>query len=324
MDPIILADLSPVVTCPVAALYDLGDGIACLEFRTKSNSISAEVSAFIGETLDRHMAQFDGLVIGNQAKNFSVGADLNRLKNLCGSGDLEGIRQVSVRGETLFGRLKAYHKPIVAAPYRNTLGGGLELTIQCHRRVAFTDVRMGLVEAGVGLLPGGGGVKETTLYALSLPAGQREAALFTGFDKLICKKKSRDAQDAFAMGYLREGDVVVEDMSLLLNRAKEVCRSMPQRPAYEEQEVEWPGAAQYRRLMDHAEKLIAEGVLGPYDRVIAGYIAEIMTGGEISPRMVKESEILQAEQDRFVLLGSDRRTYDRIVHLLEQGTLLQN
>lgn len=324
MEPIILSALTPIVTAPEAALYDLGDGIACFEFRSKSNSISTGVANLLRETFSEHMKNFDGLVVGNQAKNFSVGADLTRLRDLSKNGDIEGIRQISARGEALYKILKAYPKPVVSAPYRNTLGGGLELVIQSHRRVAHADVRMGLVEAGVGLLPGGGGLKETALYALTLPVEQREQALLIGFDKLICKKKSRNAEEAFSMGYLREGDVVVDDLSLLLSTAKEICMEMPPRPAYVEQTVELPGAPMYHKLMSHADQLIDEGVLGPYDHVIAGYIAAVLTGGDSPARVATEQELLQAEQDGFAQLGSHPRTYERILHLLEHGELLKN
>ena len=325
MEQIRLTDLTPVAANPEAALYDLGDGIACLEFRSKSNSVSKLVGEFIAETLDRHMASFDGLVIGNQSKNFSVGADLAALRVRCEQGDIEGVHETSARAHRTYTRVKAYGKPIVAAPYRNTLGGGLELVLHCHRRVAHTQVWMGLVEAGVGLLPGGGGVKETALQALGQPKGDaRSRALLTGFDKLVCKRKSKDAAEAFQMGYLQDGDLVVDRLEDLLGRAKAVCRAMPPRAAYTEPQVEWPGAEAYHALLAHTEALIAQGALSPYDRVIGDYIAQILTGGSISARPVTEGELMEAEAAFFGELARDGRTLERIVHLLEHGSLLAN
>lgn len=324
MENILLSALTPVIEAEEAALYDLGDGIACLEFRSKSNSISQGVGRFLGATLEEYMSDFDGLVIGNQAKNFSVGADLTRMRKMCAEADTEGLRSVSAGGQKRYGDIKAYRKPIVAAPYRHTLGGGLELALHCHRRVAHTDVRMGLVEAGVGLLPGGGGVKETALVALSRPTAERENALMIGFDRLICKKKSETAAQAFEMGYLQEGDVVVDDLEELLTRAKEVCRAMPLRPAYSEQTVRLPGVEMYRKMLAHTDKLIAAGELGPYDRVIAERIATVLTGGDVAPCEKSESELLAEEQNQFAALAGDPRTCERIAHLLDTGNLLKN
>lgn len=325
MEQIHLSALEPVAANAEAALYDLGDGIACLEFRSKSNSVSKGVSDFIGETLTKHMDGFDGLVIGNQSKNFSVGANLVALKARCEQGDIQGVQQTSMRAQHVFGQIKAYHKPIVAAPYRNTLGGGLELVLHCHKRVAHTQVFMGLVEAGVGLLPAGGGVKETALYALGETDPQKqEKALLIGFDKLICKKKSKDAAEAFQMGYLREGDLVVEELGDLLGQAKAACLDMPQREGYTAQAVKWPGAEQYHKLLQYTEELIQKGMLSSYDKVIGEYIAKILTGGDCEPHIVSEGELLKAESYYFGELARDPRTLERITNLLEHGTLLAN
>ena len=324
MSIITLKELAPIAVGEEAALYDLGDGIACLEFRSKSNSISGPVVNFIEETLDVHMQNFSGLVFGNQAKHYSVGANLLSFRKVIEQNESQQFHGKMSKFQNMAYRVKSYPKPIIAAPYGNVLGAGLELTLHCHKRVAHSDVRMGLVEVGVGLLPSGGGVKETALHIYSQPAQEQGHALIEGFEKLILKRKSANAQEALAMGYLNSDDTISDDLPGLIGRAKQICQTQTTSSHYEEKVVTLQGESGFQSLLRHCSALLKAGAISPYDSVIGIAIAEILTGGNCAPHAKTEHELMDGEREHFVTLTKDPRTYERISFLLEQGKLLDN
>lgn len=327
MNPITLSSMEPVYTGEEAALYDLGDGIACLQFRSKGNSISPAVRAFIVEVLDTQMDAYKGLVIGNQDKNFSVGANLASMRDAILAKETDDAFTGKIQAfQEMTQKIKRFHKPIVAAPHGMTLGGGLEVALHCHKRVALTKVYMGLVEVGVGLLPGGGGLKETALSVGKCPEGEREDALVAGFKKILMRRVSKDAQDAVKLGYLRADDVIVEDDAQLLSEAKRSCLQLVSEGFVrrEEETVALQGKAGYEKLMETAQGLLSQERISPYDLEIGKVIAGVLTCSTPETCRLTETALLAIERKGFLTLIRNAHTFERIQHFLDTGKLLSN
>lgn len=316
------------VACAIedAALLDIGDGICCLEFRSKGNSITPTIKAFLLKLLDQNLLGYDGLVIGSHRKHFSAGADLrSMLDRIEGRRFDEFYESVRYYQEMTL-RVKYFNKPIVAAPYGMTLGGGLELALHSHRRAAAANVHMGLVESGVGLLPGGGGSKEAALCVSALPAQGQDQELFEIYDQLLLGKVSQNAEDALRMGYMKADDEIVGEQSPL-NRAKELCLSLAAAGAESKAAVSvtLPGKSVYNKLVAHAEALLEAGEIPPYHLFIGRMIALIFAGSDTDdPAQYSEEQILDIERSCFVELTKQPQTRERIDYFLRTGEKLQN
>lgn len=327
MDVINLTDKKILASNEETVLFDLGDGIGCLEFRSKGNSISPRVREFIQELVSNGLDGLDGLVIGSQSKNFSVGADLFAIKNSIDNKQFVEFEKKIAAFQTMTRLLKSSAKPIVAAPYKMVLGGGLEVALHCHARVAFTKTFMGLVEAGVGLIPGGGGAKEAALRIGHTPKAQQDNELISTFEKILLKKISKDAADAKVLGYLKADDLVVEDNQELLLAAKEKCLELVLhgRDGVIEETVVLPGKAGFDKLIAHAQTLVSKGIISAYDIEIARRIAHVLAGSQNENDVfIRESQLLDIERNGFMELIQTKGTYDRIEHFLACGELLKN
>lgn len=327
MEIINLSEKRVVKSNAEAALLDLGDGIGCLEFRSKGNSISPLVREFIQELVGNGLEGLDGLVIGSQAKNFSVGADLFAMKKSIDEKQFDVFEKKIAAFQAMTSLLKYSPKPIVAAPYKMVLGGGLEVSLHCHARVAFAKTFMGLVEAGVGLTPGGGGAKEAALLIAKTPREQQDAALIATFEKLLLKKVSKDAQDAKQLGYLKPDDIVVEKTEELLGTAKARCLELARQGqgGSSEETVVLPGKAGYDRLLAHAHPLMAEGLISEHDVEVGKKIAHALTGSMTENEItLNETQLLEIERNGFAALIQTKGTYDRINHFVATGELLKN
>ncbi|WP_186565130.1 enoyl-CoA hydratase/isomerase family protein [Lawsonibacter celer] len=322
-----LSDLRTVYSNEEAALLDMGDGIGCLQFRSKGNSISAPVREFIVELLAHNLYEFDGMVIASQSKHFSVGANLVNMKNNIDAKNFTAMENNVRSFQSMTAGIKYSKKPIVAVPYRMTLGGGLEVVLHSSARVALGKCYMGLVETGVGLLPGGGGTKCTAMLLDGLTGQALEETLIRLFDKLIFGKVSKNAQEAREMMYLYEDDIIVEEEEDLIAVAKARCLDLIaegyQPPAAGAAVL--PGKAGYDLLLRHSEALQAEGKITAYDFEIGKRIALILAGSSTeNAREYTEQEILDQERRCFVELTQSEGTYRRIDHFLRTNEKLRN
>lgn len=324
---IVLSDCPEIRVGEEAALLDLGDGIACLQFRSRGNSISPAVKEFILDMLGQDLCGFDGLVIGSQNKNFSVGASLFVMKQNLDKKDY-GAFDSNVRSlQAVTSSVKHFPKPIVAAPYRRVLGGGLELALHSHMRVARQDCMMGLVEVGVGLVPAGGGTKECALQVGRVPETERQSVLKTMFEKLLLRQVSADAQDAVRMHYLAPGDKIISTEEDLLSAAKAQCRAMISQGTHtaEDERVRLPGRDAYQWMTSYAAELLERGEITPYDVVIGQYLARILAGSNTEgPAEYTEQQLMDMEREAFVDLAKHQGTYDRITYFTEHNSLLRN
>ena len=327
MEQLVLKDCAEVRVGAEAALLDLGDGIACLQFRSRGNSISPCVKEFILETLAGDLYGFEGLVVGSQDKNFSVGASLFVMKQNLDKRDFDAFDRNVRSMQEVTSSLKGYHKPIVAAPYRRVLGGGLEVALHCHNRVARQDCMMGLVEVGVGLVPAGGGTKECALLVGQASEAEQQNVIKTVFEKLLLRRVSADAADAARMLYLKPEDKIAAPEEDLLAVAKAECMARVHSVSHgqKEKQVTLPGRDACRWMNDYADELLERGAVTPYDVVIGRHLARILAGSDTQgPAVYTERQLLDMEREAFVALAQEQGTFDRITYFTEHNSLLRN
>jgi 3-hydroxyacyl-CoA dehydrogenase len=327
-----LKDRTPVVQENTgASLIDLGDGVLCCEFHTKMNAIGGDILAMIHAGVKRVGADFDAMVIGNQATNFSAGANLLLLLVSAQEAEWDEIH-LAVRqfqGTTL--AIKYARGPVVVAPAGLTLGGGCEICLHGARIHAAAETYMGLVEAGVGLIPGGGGSKEMLIRASEHAAAGEDLDLFHAlkpvFENIAMAKVSTSGEEARSLGYLRPPDLVAMNRDRQIADAKQTALGMV-RAGYRP-----PAQAEIRVLGEEflaAAKLaihmmVRGGYASEHDALVARKLAYILAGGAItSPQTVNEQYVLDLEREAFVSLCGERKTLERIAHTLKTGKPLRN
>lgn len=312
-----------------AALVDLGDGVACLEFRTKMNVVSEGVLTFVRQVLERGGTGYQALVIGNQGPLFSAGADLTAMSSRAVARDWAGIDAVLRAAQQAAMALKYAPVPVVGAPFGRVLGGGLEVCLHCHRLQAGLETQMGLVEAGVGLIPGAGGVKESLLRAMAVPAAAAVPypAVLRAFEAIAGARVSGSAWEAFDLGYLRWGDGVTMNPDALVHAAKQAARQLLecgwQTPV--PVKVAVLGRDGLANLRARLYNLWQAGFISDHDRVVADRIAWVICGGEVDPgSVVDEQYLLDLERAGFIALCHEPKTIERMQHMLRTGKPLRN
>ena len=326
-----------VMTCKSASLIDLGDDVMCLEFHTKMNAINTEIIDFIGDAVDYVDANAAGLVIGNQAPGvpgaFSVGGDLAFMSGLAKEGKYSEIEAFIKRAQQGLLKTRYAHFPIVAAPFGMTLGGGCEICIGgIDKIVAHSELYMGLVEMGVGLLPAGGGCLSLwRKMTANIPqtAGQVDLKSYFAatFMAIGMAKVSTSAADARANGFLGPNDRIVFNWDHLIGEAKQEILKMVadgyappvKRP------MRVMGAAGMGIAGAELFNLKAAGFVSEYDVYLARRIAFVISGGDVRTNaMVDEEVILNLERETFVDLWKEEKTLARVDHMLKTGKPLRN
>ena len=316
-----------------ASLLDLGDGVLLFEFHSRGNSIDGAMLEMGNQAL-KEMERDDvvGLVIGNEGRNFCVGANLGEVAQAVQAGQLD---QVGGRIDALHDLLMNFRfapKPVVAAPRGQTLGGGLEICLHSDRVVAAGETYMGLVEAGVGLIPAGGGTKELARRIISPPLQVASDApplphLQKAFEAIAMAKVATSALEAQEIGFLTAYDRVVMNPDHLISAAKREVQDLADgyTPPERGENVFAAGKS--------AEAALKVGVLtmqwghfaSPYDGVIAGHAAHILTGGGVSlPQWVSEDYLLKLEKEAFLELLKNEKTHERIEGMLKTGKPVRN
>jgi 3-hydroxyacyl-CoA dehydrogenase len=316
-----------------ASLLDLGDGVLCLEFHSKGNSIDAHIV----EMGNRALAALQrddvvGLVIGNEGRNFSVGANLGEMAQAVQNGNLEAIGESVDALQNLLMAFRFAPKPIVSAPHGQTLGGGLEVCLHSDRIVAAGETYMGLVEAGVGLIPAGGGTKEMARRLVSPPlrtAPDSPPLPFVqkAFEQIALAKTATSAIEARDMGFLTRDDRVVMNADHLISAAKREVLDLADGYTPPEHGANvYASARSARAALEMGVKTMQWGhYASDYDGVIAGHVAHILTGGELSlPQWVPEEHLLKLEKRAFLDLLKQPKTHERIEALLTTGKPKRN
>lgn len=312
-------------------LYDIGDGILNLEFRTKMNTIGSEVVQGINTAVDMAEKNFRGLVIGNEGQNFSAGANLAMVFMMAVEQEYDELDFAIRAFQNTSMRLRFSSIPVVVAPHGLTLGGGCEMSLHADKVQAAAETYIGLVEFGVGLIPGGGGSKEFTLrFADSVREGDIELNLLRErFLTIGTAKVSTSAQEAFDMGILRKGhDEVTLNKKRLIADAKKSALAIADtgyvKPVIRK-DIRVLGRQGMGMIQAGANAMVAGHYMSEYDKFISLKLGNIMCGGNLSaPALVSEQYLLDLEREAFLSLCGEKKTLERIQSILTTGKPLRN
>ncbi|MFN6962720.1 MAG: 3-hydroxyacyl-CoA dehydrogenase/enoyl-CoA hydratase family protein [Pyrinomonadaceae bacterium] len=315
-----------------ASLIDLGDGVACLEFHSKMNSIGGDTVQMINFALDEVERNFEGLVIGNQGGNFSAGANIMMLLMAAQEEEWDDIAMMVHALQSAVMRMRYSPKPVVTAPYGLTLGGGCEIAMHGNRVRAAAETYIGLVEVGVGVIPAGGGTKEMTMRAMDaaarVPDADPLAFLKTSFETIGMGKVATSAQEARAWGFLREVDSISMNGDRLIADAKQEVLNLVASgftPPVERTDILVLGEAAESAMKLALHMMKQGGYISDHDELIGRKLAHIMAGGSLNhPTRVSERYLLDLEREAFVSLCGERKTQERIAAMLKTGKPLRN
>ncbi len=316
-----------------ASLLDVGDGIAVLEFRSKMNTLDEGVLTMLREApaklLDRG---FRGLVIGSQDENFSAGADARQILAMATAGKWDELgAAVKLFQDTLMD-LRHGELPVVAAPYGMTLGGGAECTLSCDAVVAHAELYMGLVEAGIGVVPAGGGLKEivrrASAWASQVEGGDPYPMVRRGFENAAQGKVSTSAAEARAIGFLRDTDRIVFHRMQVIAQAKRTALALADAgytPPDRDEPITVVGSGRGASFLMGAALFHWGGYASAHDKLVGEKIGHVLSGGMKPPgTVVTAQDLLDLEREAFVSLCGEEKTRARIEHTLKTGKPLRN
>jgi len=314
-----------------ASLIDLGDGVLCCEFHAKMNAIGGDTMAMLQAGIARLETEFEAMVIANEGQNFSAGANLMLLLMMAQEGEWGDIHVAVRQFQRANMAIKYAPRPVVAAPHAMSLGGGCEIPLHSAKIHAAAETYMGLVEAGVGLIPGGGGTKEMLIRANEHAASADNLDLMHAlrpiFENIAMAKVSTSGEEARSLGYLRPSDPIAMNRDRQIADAKETALALvragyhPPAPA----EIRVLGEEFYAAAKLAIHMMIRGEYATEHDGVVARKLAYIMAGGSITAgQTVPEQYVLDLERDAFVSLCAERKTQERIAYTLKTGKPLRN
>ena len=322
-----------------ASLIDLGDGVVCCEFHSKMNAIGSDLIAMIHKGIKRLETDFDAMVIANQATNFSVGANLMLVLVGAQEQEWDDLHMAVKQFQNVNLAIKYAPKPVVAAPQGMALGGGCEISLHAAKIHAAAEAYIGLVEAGVGLIPGGGGTKEMLIRANESAASGDDLDLFHTlkpvFENIATAKVGTSAEECRELGYLRRTDSYSMNRERTVADAKQTALGLV-RGGWKSAANSWQEGAQTTQIKVLGESFLAAGKMAihlmvrggyasDYDAHVARKLANILAGGALSaPQMVSEQYVLDLEREAFVSLCGEKKTQERIAHTLKTGKPLRN
>lgn len=313
------------------SLIDLGEGIVCAEFHSKMNTIGADVLTGLNKAIDIAEERFDGLVVGNQGANFSVGANLGMIFMLAVEQEYEELNAAIAYFQNTMMRMRYSSIPVISAPHGMCLGGGCELSLHADKVVASAETYIGLVEFGVGVIPGGGGTKEMTLRASdAFKKNDVELNILREhFLTIAMAKVSTSGHEAYDLGLFEKSkDVIVTNRDEQLSLAKSYARVLADagyvRPI-ERTDIKVLGKQALGMFMVGTDSMKAGNYISEYDLLMADKLAYVMSGGDLSAATtVSERYLLDIEREAFLSLCGQRKTLERIQHMLTTGKPLRN
>jgi 3-hydroxyacyl-CoA dehydrogenase len=331
-----------------ASLVDLGDGIGCIELHSLKNAIGGDVLAMVSAVLNSAsdaVRDFAAFVIASDRENFSVGANLMQLLMAAQEGEWDELAAVIHGFQQMTAAIKYCPRPVIVAPFGMTFGGGAEICLHAARRQAHAETYIGLVEAGVGLIPGGGGTKEMLLRAIDAaialaPADPRDppsrfaqsaemaTALRRSFETIALAKVSTSAAEARTLGLLAPSDRITLNRERLLLDAKAQAATLANSgyvPPQPRTQIPAPGTAALATLQTGVFLMGDAGYASEHDQKVARWVAYILSGGRITPgTLVSEQYILDLEREAFLSLCGEPKTQERIAFTLKTGKPLRN
>jgi 3-hydroxyacyl-CoA dehydrogenase len=307
-----------VSTNPGASLVDLDDGVLCLEFHSKMNTIGEDTFRMMFAALEELERNWGALVIANQGTDFSVGANLVLVLLSAQEGEWDELSSAIHRFQQANLAMKCATKPVVAAPFGRTLGGGCEIAMHAARAQASAELYMGLVEVGVGLIPAGGGCKE-----MLLRLGDANAA----FEQIGYARVSTSAEDARRMRFLTPADGITMNPERLVADAKAVALALAPgyRPVKPATDIPVSGETGFAAMKLGAWMARQGGYVSDYDMVIAEKLAYVLSGGRLTgDQKVSEQYLLDLEREAFLSLCGQSKSQERMQHMLRTGKALRN
>ncbi|TVZ55743.1 3-hydroxyacyl-CoA dehydrogenase [Lutibacter sp. Hel_I_33_5] len=312
-------------------IEDLGDGILNCEFQSKMNTIGGDVLVGVNKAIDIAEKDFQGLIIGNQAANFSVGANIGMIFMMAAEQEYDELNAAIKYFQDSMMRMRYSSIPTISAPHGMALGGGCEISLHADKIVAAAETYMGLVEFGVGVIPGGGGSKEMALRASDLfnKGDVQLNVLQEHFLTIGMAKVSTSAYEAFDLNLMQKGkDVVVVNKERQIAIAKKHALLMAEsgytQPA-KRKDVLVLGKQALGMFLVGTDSMNASKYISEHDQKIANKLAYVMAGGDLSePTRVSEQYLLDIEREAFLSLCTERKTLERIQHMLKTGKPLRN
>jgi len=312
-------------------ITDIGDGIINLEFHTKMNTIGGEVLAGINKAIDLAEAEYDGLVISNTGDNFSAGANVGMIFMMAVEQEYDELDFAIRAFQNTMMRVLHSSIPVIVAPHNLALGGGCEMSMHADKVVAHAELYMGLVEFGVGVIPGGGGSKE---FALRCSDAFRDGdvkinTLRNKFLTIGQAKVSTSAYEAFDLGYLREGiDEIVVSRKLQLKRAKESALQLARNGYTQPQkrtDITVLGQEGLGIVYVGADSMKSGNYMSEHDQLISEKLGWVLCGGDLSEEtQVSEQYLLDMERRAFLELCAERKTLERLQSIIKTGKVLRN
>ena len=314
-----------------ATLIDIGDGVALLEFHSPNNAIGPDIIQMINYAIDEVDKNYKGLVIGNQGKNFCVGANLAMILMEAQDDNIFELEMVVRSFQQAMMKIKYSRKPVVAAPFAMTLGGGTEVCLPASKIQASVESYIGLVETGVGLIPGGGGNKELYINHLnSFPSGVEvdlQKVANSCFEKIAMAQVSTSAEEAREAFYLSETDGISINPDFLLFDAKQTVLELD-RKGYQapvRKKIPVVGETGYALLLLGAQSMYYSGYISEHDLKIAKKLAYVIAGGRVPyGTEVDEQYLLDLEREAFLSLVAEPKSQQRMQHMLIKGKPLRN
>lgn len=314
-----------------ATLYDIGSDIVNLEFSSKMNVINQNIISSLKKGVEIAEKDFKGLVIGNEGSHFSAGADISMIFLLSVEQEYDELNHVMKIFQDTMMRLRYSAIPVVAAPHGYTLGGGCELCLQCDAVVPYSETYIGLVEAGIGLLPGGGGMKEMILRASDkFKKNDVEVNILQEyFMNIGMGKTATSGFEGYELDYFIKGrDITVMNKKNQINIAKQKALNLYDAgytKPIERNDIKVLGKQALGMLYVGVDSLRAGDYISDHDKKIANKIAYVLCGGDLSqPTKVSEQYLLELERDAFISLCGERRTLERMQYMLKNGKPLRN
>jgi 3-hydroxyacyl-CoA dehydrogenase len=316
-----------------ASLIDLGDGVLCLEFHSKMNTVGGDTIQMVHAGLKALGENFDAMVIGNQGPNFCIGANLMLVLTAIQEGDWDEVNLAVRAFQNANMALKYAPKPVVAAPFGLTLGGGTEICLHSIRVRAAAETYMGLVEAGVGLIPAAGGTKEMLLRALDGVPADPEADPFTFVKEVFLNigmaKVSTSGEEARRLRYLSPQDSISMNRDRQIADAKQLALDLVRlgyRPGRPRTDIRALGQPAFTKMKLGLHLMRRAEYISDYDVVVATQLAKVLSGGGefTSPQLVSEQYLLDLEREAFLSLCGQKKTVERIQFTLKKGKPLRN
>lgn len=313
-----------------ASLIDIGDGIACLEFHSKSNAIGEDILSMITRSVDEVRKNYRGLVLANEGRNFCVGANLMLLLMEIQDDEWDEVDRIIYTFQDVMMKLKWLEKPVVAAPHRMTLGGGVEACLPADQICFSAETYFGLVEVGVGLIPAGGGCKEAALMASRLlpnPEHDLQPLMNAYFETIGTAQVSKSGHDTKRLGFMRPQDTVIINQDYRIYEAKQAALRMAD-AGYklpQQEKIRVVGEDGRAVMQLGAYNMRQSGYITEHELKIANKLAHVLSGGHVpAGTYVTERYLLDLEREAFLSLCGEPKTQQRMQSLLTTGKAVRN